>query len=160
MNAPNYAPDEFQYVPHQHCPNQQIICGGQPSSDQLAAFAKGRGHTVVNLRTDDELATLRGWDEGRVVRSLGMRYVRIPVADVKDITRETCVELGKAMAPVGGEPVMVHCSSGQRVAALMALKSVWVDQQPVKAAMQLGHDAGLDQMEPQVRQVLDDHHPA
>ncbi len=160
MIAPEHVPYEHQYVPNQHCPNLQVICGGQPSSDQLAAFAKERGHTVVNLRTDDEMATLRGWDEGRVVRSLGMRYVRIPVRDETDLTHEACVQLGKAMAPVGGEPIMVHCASGQRVAALMALKSVWIDQQPIEVALQIGRDAGLDRMEPQVQKMLNEHHEA
>lgn len=152
MHVPDHIP---QYVPNQHSPNRQVICGGQPSSDQLSAFSRARGHTVVNLRTDDEMATLRGWNEGSVVRSLGMRYVRIPIESYDEIDVGTCRILGEAMAQVGGDPIIVHSGSGELVAALMAIKAAWLDRQPLEFAMQIGRDAGLAELEPRVRELIE-----
>lgn len=143
--------NDFPYVPNQCCPHARLFCGGQPSPGQLAAFAAGGGRCVVNLRPDAELG---GWDEGAAVRALGMDYVHIPVAGPADLDRDAAARLADALQRHGESHVLLHCGSGQRVAALLSLKSAWIDGLSPQQALDAGRKAGLSGMEPAVRARL------
>ncbi|UUS15511.1 sulfur transferase domain-containing protein [Stenotrophomonas sp. CD2] len=59
-----------------------LYAGGQPSAVQLQALAAQGVRTVIDLRQPGED---RGFDETRVAESLGLRYVRIPVAGAEGL---------------------------------------------------------------------------
>lgn len=144
MNNPSF-------VPNQCCPEAHLFCGGQPSDEQLEAFAGAGGRCVVNLRPEAEL---QGWDEAATVRALDMEYVHIPVAGPGDLSREAAAKLADALQRHGDAHVMIHCASGQRVAALLSLKLAWHDDVPSAEAIARGQRAGLDRLEPAVRARL------
>lgn len=88
---------------------------GQPAESGFAD-AKGRGiRTVINLRPPSEQ---KGFDEKKVVESLGLSYVSIPVTP-QDLDDEK-VEQFIAALKAAEKPVLVHCASGGRVSALWA----------------------------------------
>ena len=142
---------DFQFVPNQCRPENRLFCGGQPTAEQLADFAREGGGCVVNLRPQAEMGT---FDEGAVVRELGMEYVHIPVAGPEDLSRQAAATLADAMQRFDAEHLMVHCASGQRVGALVALKAGWVDGLSMEEAVAAGFKAGLGRLEPVVRAKL------
>lgn len=128
-----------------------VMVGGQPTDAQLKA-AKDEGYKlVVNLRAAGEpgFAT-----EQALVESLGMKYVSIPV-DGAGLSEANAKALGDALSANAGSPAIVHCASGNRVGALFALKSFYVDGKGVEEAMAAGREAGLTRMEPAARSHLE-----
>ena len=92
---------EFHFVPNQCRPENRLFCGGQPTAQQLADFAREGGGCVVNLRPEAEMG---GWDEGAAVRGLGMHYVHIPVAGPEDLSRAGRVDPGRRHARIRRGP--------------------------------------------------------
>jgi uncharacterized protein (TIGR01244 family) len=140
------------YLPNQCCPTETLYCGGQPSPDQLAAFAGVcPDGCVINLRPASETGD---GDEASLVRALGLDYVHIPVAGPEDLTPAAAQALATALQRHADGRVLVHCASGQRVAALLALKAAWIDRHDAAQALAMGHAAGLTALEPHVRARL------
>lgn len=141
------------YLPNQCCPNESLYCGGQPSPDQLAAFAATcPDGCIVNLRPAAEMGE---WSEESLAQSLGLDYVHIPVAGPQDLSPAAVQKLAMALQQHAGKGALVHCASGQRVAALLALKAAWVDGQPADLALATGRAAGLSTLEQHVRARLE-----
>jgi len=95
-------------------PAPGILFGGQPTAEQLEKLAAAEYKTVIDLRLPSED---RGYDEAAAAKAAGLEYVPIPVS------RETLDEaatLDKFIAVFGEveKPVLVHCGSGGRVAAV------------------------------------------
>ena len=53
-----------------------------------------------------------------------------------------------------GQPILVHCASGNRVGALIALADYWLNGVGNSEALAHGLQAGLTKLEKDVRQVL------
>ncbi|MBB6184279.1 fused DSP-PTPase phosphatase/NAD kinase-like protein [Oleiagrimonas soli] len=143
--------NDFHFAPNQCRPGAGAYCGGQPSEEQLAAFAREGGQCVVNLRPQAEQGD---WNEAAAVQAQGMTYVHIPVANPDDLTRAAAARLAEAMQQHEASRMLVHCASGQRVGALVALKAGWIDGLSVEDAVAHGREAGLDRLEPVVRAKL------
>ncbi|MGA7965164.1 MAG: sulfur transferase domain-containing protein, partial [Gammaproteobacteria bacterium] len=105
-------------LPNACQPEANLLTGGQPSRACLKAASTAGYHTVVNLCPPGEFA---GFDEAEAVRALGMNYVCIPVASPHDLDAGAVQALDEALAQAGDQPVLVHCASGNRVGALLAL---------------------------------------
>jgi uncharacterized protein (TIGR01244 family) len=106
--------------------------------------------TVVNLRLENE--GLPG--ERAVVEALGLRYVSIPVApDTFSLADVEAVE--EVLAEAGAAPVLLHCSSSNRVGGAWAVIQAR-EGKGLEAALAAGRAAGLHspQMEAAVRRVL------
>ena len=88
------------------------------------------------------------------MRSLGMEYHSIPVAGAAGVTSSNAASLNLILAQIGSEPVLMHCASGNRVGALVA-KSERDGGASVDAAIAEGRRWGLNQMEPRLREVID-----
>ncbi|MCJ0825514.1 protein tyrosine phosphatase family protein [Luteimonas sp. 50] len=127
-----------------------LYTAGQPAPGDWSAIAARGVATVVNLRTGEELA---GRDEGSEVRAAGLRYVQIPVAGADGITVDNARLLHDALAPGHGQ-VLVHCASGNRAGALLALEQAEFDGVPVDAALALARKAGMTSTEPRLREAL------
>jgi len=102
------------------------------------------------MRTPEEN---RGIDEPAAVADLGMEYVAFPIGS-DDITLGKAKELDELLARYD-EPVLLHCGSGNRVGALLALRE-FLASGDAEAAMQKGRDGGLTRLEGEVRKVLDE----
>jgi uncharacterized protein (TIGR01244 family) len=137
-------------LPNGREPLPGVLTGGQPSREQLEALAAAGYKTVVNLRTAEEEMPVSADD----VTALGMRYVHIPVGGSGDLTAAKAGELGAVLADPAARPIAIHCASGNRVGALLALEAAQVEGKPPEEALELGRAAGLGRMEPAVREAL------
>ena len=133
-------------------PEENIISSGQPTEEQFQVLADAGIKHVINLRTPQEM----DWDEAGLVESLGMQYHSIPVAVSAGLTRENAQELYDLLENFAGEPVVVHCASGQRVGALIALSAQQNRGMDAGDALEEGRRWGLSspRLTPVVRQVL------
>lgn len=133
-------------------PEPNIMSSGQPTEEQFQLLAEAGVKHVINLRTPEEME----FDEGALVRSLDMEYHSIPVAVSSGITRQNAQALFDLLENLSGEPVVIHCASGQRVGALIALSAQQNQGLDADAAMQEGERWGLSspRITPVVRSLL------
>jgi protein tyrosine phosphatase (PTP) superfamily phosphohydrolase (DUF442 family) len=80
--------------------------------------------------------------------------VHIPVGGREDLTDAKAEELGALLADAAARPLAIHCASGNRVGALLAIEAARVEGKTAAEALELGRAAGLGGMEPAVREVL------
>ncbi len=131
-------------------PYQNVFSSGQPSKQQLSALAKLGIKHIVNLRPAME----QDWDEAKYVASLDMVYHSIPVAGAEGITENNANSLQQTLTNIGNEPVLVHCASGNRVGALVALYK-GLSTGDVDTSIALGQSWGLTGLEPVIRRILE-----
>lgn len=127
-----------------------VFFASQPSQDALRQLAEKGYRTVVSTRGEGELK----WDEKAEVDSLGMTFVSIPMGyPIEDIRNEWVDRFDELMG--GAErPMLIHCSSGNRVAGLWA---VWLAERQGMApdrALELGTEAGMTRVRPAVEKRL------
>ena len=102
-------------------PSGASLSTGQPTAAQLEIAARAGVKHVVNLRTAEEEVE---FNEGELVESLGMKYYSIPVAGGGGINADNAAALSRILAEIDGEPVIVHCATGNRVGGLMAFSAI------------------------------------
>lgn len=128
-----------------------VASSGQPDEAALKAFSQNGYTAVIDLRG---AAESRGLDEQAVVEKLGMSYVALPVSKAADMSFEKALELDEIIRSFDG-PVLVHCGSGNRVGALLALRASEQGASD-EEALELGRSAGLTRSENLVRERLAD----
>ena len=135
-------------------PEGTTLSSGQPTVAQLGIAARAGVKHVINLRAPGEDVA---FDESEVVESLGMDYYNIPVAGGGGITAENAQALADLLARIDGEPVIVHCATGNRVGGLMAF-SAFADGASVDAAIDEGARWGMtsERLQQLVRDNLSD----
>lgn len=129
-------------------PAPNLVTGGQPSQAQFEQAA-GEIRTVINLRASGE----DGFDEAPRVEALGMRYVAIPVQGAAGVTEANARLLDSALNE--GGPTLVHCASGNRVGALLALRAFYIQGASPSEALEIGQAGGLTSLEQTVTQHLE-----
>jgi len=95
---------------------------GQPDENAFGTLKDMGVTTVVNLRTDAEMANRQyvPFDESRVLDSLGMEYVHIPLGgDDTPYNREGLEKFAKAMKNAKGK-VLLHCTVAWRASHMWA----------------------------------------
>jgi uncharacterized protein (TIGR01244 family) len=130
-------------------PVDGISSAGQPDAEQLALFADAGYVAVVDLRGESEN---RGLDEAAAVESLGLDYVSLPVSGADSISWENAAKLEEILSSYDG-PVLVHCGSGNRVGALLALRKSKSGADDEEAAA-YGRSAGMTSLESVVNSRL------
>ncbi|MGN6113303.1 MAG: beta-lactamase hydrolase domain-containing protein [Luteimonas sp.] len=133
-----------------HQPRPGLLTGGQPAPSDWAALKAQGVAMVVNLRPDAEMD---GRNEAAEVVAAGMSYVGIPVAGADAIDATNARRLWSLLKATQA-PVFVHCASGNRAGALLALGAAQAGGMPPEAALEFGRSAGLTGLEPVVRERL------
>ena len=131
-------------------PAENLTTSGQPDLASLENLAESGYTTIIDLRRPQED---RGIDERAAVEGYGMNYVTLPVDGADGVTFENAEELNRLLAEADG-PVLVHCGSGNRAGALLALGEK-LNGADNEAALAFGLDAGLTGLEPVVRERLE-----
>jgi uncharacterized protein (TIGR01244 family) len=142
--------DPLTLVRNGMMPFEGVLTGGQPTDEQFAALREAGFQTVINLRMPDERGT-KG--EPEKIAELGMRYVSIPVDGKAGLNEENAAALAAALDEAD-RPVLVHCGSGNRVGALLAVKAFWLDGASAEEALEIGLAGGVTRLEPMVRELL------
>jgi uncharacterized protein (TIGR01244 family) len=153
--APAEAPPAPESVTVTGLPNAvrvgDLLFGGQPSPDALARLKDEGYHTVINTRGTGEAK----WDEEALVDSLGMTYASIPMGYPIEAITDAEVDRFNDLMEHGERPMVLHCSSGNRVAGLW---TVWLVERrglDRAQAMGLGTKAGMTRIRPVVEKRLD-----
>ena len=131
-------------------PEQTIFSAGQPTMGEFEALAQAGIEHIVNLRPKSE----QDWDEAGFVNSLGMQYHLVPVAGIAGVTLDNAASLAAVLEAIEGEATIVHCGSGNRVGALIALREGLLNGQSVDDSIATGKLWGLTRLEPLVRTKL------
>ena len=130
-------------------PVDGITSAGQPDKAALEVFADSGYATVIDMRAEDED---RGFEEPAFVEELGLHYVAFPIASEEDVSFESARKLDELLQEYPG-PVLVHCASGNRVGALLALRAS-LEGADDEEALKLGREGGLTRLEGLVRKRL------
>ena len=123
---------------------------GQPNEAELATLAEEGYVAVIDLRGEAED---RGFDEAAAAGAVGLEYISLPVPNADAVNPDNALKLGELLDQYD-EPVLVHCGSGNRVGALVALleaeRGASTDE-----ALEAGKAAGLTRLEGLVRERLE-----
>jgi protein tyrosine phosphatase (PTP) superfamily phosphohydrolase (DUF442 family) len=90
-----------------------------------------------------------------LAQKAGLGYRRLAVRGKEDLTLEKSKALDEVLREAKGEPVLVHCTTGNRAAALLALRDALVLGKTREASLSFMRRSGLVKLEPTVSAVLD-----
>jgi uncharacterized protein (TIGR01244 family) len=125
-----------------------VYVSGQPTEKALREL-KDRGvTTIVNLRTPPEMAKV-GFDEAALAKSLGMKYLYLPVRGTAEFpySPDTLTKFAAAMKEADGA-VLLHCTVGWRASHLWTAYLIQERGMSPAEAVKHGHAINL----------MDDHH--
>jgi len=141
--------------------DEGILTGGQPTVAQLTALKKAGYKTIINLRPETEVEiafektkdeTLH-YDERTAALKAGFQYISLPIGSAEDLTADNARALDQMLKNLG-DGVILHCGSGNRVGALMALRAFHIQNKSSQEALELGRAAGLTKLEPVISELL------
>jgi len=113
-----------------------VFIGGQPTERALRELRDRGVTTVVNLRSPEEMTRSVRYDEEALVRSLGMRYVYLPMRGTEALPYSPAAVRAFAEAMEGAEgKVLLHCTIAWRASHLWAAYLIEVRQVPVATAL-------------------------
>jgi len=131
-------------------PVDGITSAGQPNEAALKVFADSGYVAIVDMRGLDEDRGME--DEKGVVEKLGLEYVAFPIVSEEELTFDRAKELDELLQTYDG-PVLLHCGSGNRVGALLALRRS-VNGANDAEALQYGKKGGMTRLQPIVEKRL------
>ncbi len=115
----------------------RVWLGSQPTAEGLVNVRDAGATLVINARPSEEMS----FPEESVVRGLGMEYRSLPFT-AKTLDARTIDNFLDVMREHEGR-VLLHCSSGNRVAALWAVWEIREGGLPVDEAIARARKAGL-----------------
>jgi len=92
-----------------------IVSGGQPSAEQIAAFKKAGGGVVLDLRDPMEK---RDIDEPATVTGAGLEYVNIPIVS-GSVTAQHLDRILDVLRKHKEKQILFHCASANRVGGVL-----------------------------------------
>ena len=95
-----------------HAQAGRIVNMGQPTAEELAAFAAEGYGLVLDMRTAGED---RGFDEAATAAALGMEYRNLGFREPDTLTDDLLAQFIESVGSTDG-PVLLHCKSGNRSA--------------------------------------------
>lgn len=119
--------------------------------DDIARVREAGVRHVIDLTPDAETPD---FDEAAAVRAAGLAYSNLPLRGAVDLTRENVIAFD-TLVQKAKQPVLVHCASGNRVGAMAALRSAWVEGKPADEAIEIGKAWGLKGLEAEVRRRIE-----
>lgn len=136
-------------IPNARQPLPGIVTGGAPSDAQLRQAKELGYRTVISLLPEAQSSA-----EATVAAQLGLRFVSIPIAGADDLTEANARRLGDALRAPDAKPLILHCASGNRAGALLALEAFYVEGKAPAEALALGEEAGLTKLRGAVEERL------
>lgn len=139
-------------IPNARAVGATWVSAGQPDQAGLERAKAAGISAVINLRPAAEDPS---FDTAAAAKALGLSYVELPVAGPADFTLATVKRFDQLLREVGAQPTLIHCASGNRVGALMALRARWIEQRTAEEAMAIGAASGLTRMAAAVEPLLE-----
>jgi uncharacterized protein (TIGR01244 family) len=135
-------------LPQARFPVPNRVVSGAIDASHIDLLKRAGIRHVVNLRPADENPT---FDEARAVEEQGLEYHAVPVKGAQSLTRENARALDRILKEIGDEPALLHCSSGNRVGALVAVREAWINGKSPEEAVAIGKEWGLTSLDGAVR---------
>lgn len=142
---------KLKELPQVRFPEQHRVVSGAIDETHLEAIKAAGIQHVVSLRPAEENPS---FDEPRAVAAHGLTFHAIPIKGPQSLTRDNAQALDEVLRQIGDESALLHCSSGNRVGALIALREAWINGQPTEEAIAIGKHWGLTALESAVRNTL------
>jgi uncharacterized protein (TIGR01244 family) len=116
-----------------------IYVGGQPGKEDFAELKKLGIKTILNFRKADEIS----FDENAVVEAQGIAYVHLPFQKAEELTDALLDKAREVLRNPKNRPVLVHCGSANRAAAVWLAYRVLDDKVSWDQAVQEARTMGL-----------------
>ena len=101
--------------------DERLSSSGMPTAEQMKSVADAGVKVVINLALRTSQGALE--NEDAVVKSLGMKYIHIPV-EWSDPTPQNLEDFLNAMDTHKDENVLVHCQANYRASSFIMLYRV------------------------------------
>ena len=116
-----------------------IYLASQPSKEDLELARESGVRTVVNLRKPAEI----DWDEKAAVEGLGMEYDNFGFKEPEELTDGVLDSVRKILSSGDRNPILLHCSSANRVGAVWLAHRVLDDAVPYPEALVEAETVGM-----------------
>jgi len=137
------------FEPYFRPDDKTIVCGAL-DDEKVAALAKSGVELVINLQPDDELT----FDEAVAVEQAGMSYEHLPINGAAELKQLKILAFDNILRQHHGKKIAMHCGSGNRVGAAIALRAGWLRGRKMDTAMERGRSHGLTKLEQEVHNRL------
>lgn len=131
-------------------PDANTVVAGELSPQMIEQIAQAGIEHIINLQAETELS----FDEKSVVEAAGMSYTHLPISGAEDLKQVNLLEFDKALRTHHGKKTLLHCGSGNRVGACIALRAGWLRGRKMDTAIERGKEHGLNELEEEVRMRL------
>jgi len=128
-----------------------LILGGQPTVEQLEALEDAGVHGFISLRPEAEDGA--GWEES-YTDGKNITFARLPISGAGSLTKENVETFARLLSERDGETTVLYCASGNRVGAMLALKSFWIDGIDAETSFNLGVKSGMTSLAVAVGEML------
>ncbi len=125
-------------VPNAVLLEENLIAGGAPGAKGLGQAAEQGVRTVIDLRNPEEGTS----EEKDHAEAVGLKYVNIPVS-VENFSPRQAEQLSEVLKDPATGPVLLHCATGQRAAAVWALHRNLHEGVPAEQALSDAQAKGL-----------------
>ena len=131
-------------------PDENTIVCGALDEEKVAALAAAGVELVINLQPDDEL----NFDEQAAVKRAGMDYEQLPISGAADLKQLKILAFDNILRQHHGKKIAMHCGSGNRAGAAVALRAGWLRGRKMDTAMERGRSHGLTKLAEEVHNRL------
>ena len=131
-------------------PEPGVFTSGRFGAGEVGLLPESGVRHVIDLTHHSEAPD---FDAETALRSLGIRYDRLPIRGADGLTRANVEAFDRLLAGAD-EPVLVHCGSSNRVGAMAALRAAWIQGKSAEEAIAIGRAWGLTGLESAVRERL------
>jgi len=155
---PAWAKSGAEGLPNFQKVNNNVYRGAQPSDDGLKKLADMGVKTILDLRRPSEHDTEA---EARLVQSLGMRYVNVPMDGIVAPTDEQIFKTLSLLSSPSAGPVFIHCKRGaDRTGTVMACYRMTYDNWDTKRAVKEAKSLGMSWTQIGMKYYLNRYQPA
>ncbi len=149
LTACSQEPDGPPQVTAEH---NGLWLAGQPSAEEIQAWADAGRTVVINIRPDDEIAELP-YNESAAALAAGVTYVQFGVGGSDGFNPSMTSALTLQLNLNEGENIVLHCGSGRRAANIYAAHLIETGQVSPEEANSLGLTPGSE-LDPAVMRQL------
>ncbi|XOV82836.1 MAG: hypothetical protein ACFHXK_18500 [bacterium] len=132
---------------------KHLYFSAQPDAEGIREAQAAGVEVVINLRHRDETQ----WDEATAVTQAGLAYYQVPISsEGPGFDQHAMRRISDIVASHGDQPIWLHCSSGNRASAWLAVHLVQDHQMTVEQSLALARKVGLtnEQLEKRVYDYL------
>ncbi len=149
--------DSNKNLPNFQKVDDQVYRGGQPTGDGFKNIASLGVKTVIDLRLIGEHSQA---DEQKIVNSLGMRYVSIPMHGMATPDDKQVAAVQALLNDKTAGPVFVHCKRGaDRTGMVVAVYRISHDRWNNTRALNEAKSYGMSFFERAIQHYVQDYRP-